>query len=194
MYSVSTDSRLLVLFHTTKLWTLYGRYNYCYTLVSPCFTCECVCAMCSSIYNVHEMREAKLHLSLIYSALPTVGFRQSFAWRESQKSIQRWGQKNPASRMFDHREINTKRCHRFPAHQRDCCARLWRLWCTSPKEQNDIQEAAIHSACLISVGQSSWAVSANRMQVEKKLSVSLTFAGSVSSGSACPEAIVMEVL
>lgn len=83
VYSLSLDSRLLVLFRPTNLWTLCGRYNSCYTsesLVPSRPRCMYVCAMdLPSIYNVRNRgKTLGWHLQstlFIFSCL----FRPSFA-------------------------------------------------------------------------------------------------------------------
>lgn len=56
--------------------------------------CMCVCAMLSSIYVVHDRHKPvacffQSNLFIFTSCL----FSRSFAWRESQKSIQHWRKK-----------------------------------------------------------------------------------------------------
>lgn len=92
--------------------------------------------------------------------------------------------------MPDHREIIITMC--FPEHLHDFVSWLWHLWCRSPKERAEIQESATHSARLNSVSQSVWAMPANK--IWGKLRRSCQPAGSLSSGSVCPEGLTVDSL
>lgn len=169
MYSVSPDSRLLVLLRTTKLWPLFGRYILTVVLVS-CFVCMyvrvCFC-MCSSIYIVCNRGKTVAHQKLLKSNLfsfTNCFSRQRFAWRES-----------PSPFSIDPGCLATGKLA-LKGLFRYFNKSVWGSWhvrCASPKEQEDIHESVVHSACwLNSVGNTILSIvrQPNLKKVEKKLS------------------------
>lgn len=159
-----------------ELWTLYRRYIITVALVSR-FVCVYVLHVFQYLHCLQQRQNcgsSKSYFSRIYSALPTAFPGSPLSVQHREKNKQPHG-----SWMPGNREVNIKKC--YSAHQRHCSLGLWHVRCASPKEQEDIEESAIHSACCL--GESLWAMSANKTvrKAEKEVVRSLLVA--------CPQAL-----
>lgn len=166
----------------TRLWLLLSCSWACmFVHVFEYFHCPWQRQNCGS---------SEAFFSLIYSTSPAVF--PCIALPEGSHRNPSSTEKNPGSRMSNHRETNMKRCPCFPAHQHGCFMWSWHLWCGSPKEQKDIQESAIHSAHFNSLTVANHYEPCQPTECEESWEGVVTlfnFAGSLSSGSGCPEGL-----